>query len=319
MGAGHSSPEKALQKIVTPALTITPLTHERCMASYSLTLASELSKLPRLKVQGMSEDVLFVPDVAAIHRNEKMLTKKDMCDKLTSHYLEARQILENVSRVYEMEMEDYKGLWSHVTQKVHLESKKAREVSYYECDASAEFAELPGFTEFAKGLEKEQRNALLFQVREVLSGSKEKVICGDSLFTPDEYGRVFSRTSQFKAPTQNDCRSRKELLHLAEEKDFRITGKFVSPFSSTKSRKLKKYRPETDADVKLLRRNHERMKANYRANLQKIHKVISELVVDGQFRKVTREKLAEIKKEADKTIAAYYLGTLADFRGLLKS
>jgi hypothetical protein len=302
MGQTQSTTSQELEKVITSHLSILPMTHERCMSDYSLILASELSKLSRVKIVGMSEDVLFVPNKPAVHGKSSFMTKKDMCNQLASHYTEARLILERISKA--------QTLWSSVENCVKLESGKAREVSYVECSEN-EISNLPGFPEYTSGLAKDQKNAILFQIRDL--SSPEFNACGDSLFTPAEYSTMFGKSRQKSA---SSCRTHKESLYLADF-EFENTKVFTPIFAAKQQKKQKLYRPEVPSEIRELRKKFEKMKVQHKVSLQRMSKVVGSLVDGDEFRKLTREKLDEVKHEANRTLAKFYLETLRDYRDLV--
>ena len=340
----HAPLTKKLNVVVQGVMSNNYISQETCMSDYHILLGKELKTLSKLNVKTLKDHVFFVPDAIAAHSKSDMMTKKELCEKVSSHYASAIDAIKVIKRVYDTEGEGKDSFWATVRDNnviTDASGKKLVEIRF--CDKTSGKSKvdlakaIPGMGEYVGILKDTERNIFLNQVHVLLlnfgnsdisemSSLQSMLSCGDELMTPAEYANLYMSKSQLRSAA--DCRRYKELAHVSDktllvgaEASERLPGKHSKKDSTcvrVKSVQLSILDPKERTKI---HRMYTLMCKRSAANLATVKDLLNDLVSGSptsgyEIKHMTDEKLTAIVLKIKKEILRYYIGILLDFNAL---
>jgi hypothetical protein len=338
----HRPVTKKLHAIVQGIMTdVDVSSSDTCMSDYHMVLGMEMKKLKKVEIKGLNDVVYFVPDAVAAHTKHEMMTKKDMCDKLVSHYGKAIDAVRLLKHVYDTENQGGGSFWGRIRDDNLITEKagsKIVEIKFCEkMSASVNLGDhVRGLEEFVSpsGLLKvTERNVFLHQFHSIVQNvplDMSMLACGDELFNGPEYRALFNSDSakvpwMAADPSAPQCKRYKELGHLAD-KQLTVSSVSNAPFvrkggACQKMRTLN-IQNIVAKDRATLVKMYKAMSMHAQKNLQDVQSIINELVKGSpstgyEMRHMTDKQLSVVLHRVKRAVATYYLATLYDFKTLV--
>ena len=315
---------------------------ERCMSDYNIVLGKELGKMKKLPLKALNDTVYFIPDMQAMHTRSEIITKRDLCVKISSHYGRALAAISLIKTTYDTENFGTSSFWSKTRdERLVLDKtlKKVVEVRYCDQKSPREIklqSQVRGIEEFVAFLSQTEKNTVLRHLHSLSSGSLhddiEMLTCGDELFSPSEYRSMYSH-EKFKSPWASEssapqCRRNKELVHLVNmDTTFTTTQQDPKTTSSkpfaTKEAKCEKIRNVNVSNLPskqqaAIQKAYKTTYEHAAKNLQGVYAILSDLVrgspsMGYEMRHLTASQLDAVILRLKRSVAGYFLATLYDF------
>ena len=306
---------------------------ERCMSDYHMLLGSELKKMKKIEIKALKDSVYFVPDQLALHTQRDILTKRDLCEKVVSHYGRAVDVVRVIKRVYDTENSGVDSFWARVREEnvvMDRANKKIVEVRFCERAASDEVdlaKEVRGFGEFVSLLTLQERNVFLTQFSSIVDGTFAKATapmlqCGDELFSATDYRALYG-----SLPMPQNCKRYREISHLADKTSKVVADKtttskaLTTPFLRRDACERTRTLGVEHLDAKdkaLVARIYRESNTRAQKNMADVSALLNDLVRGSRatgyaLRHVNARELDALVLRAKRIVSRYYLSTIYDF------
>jgi hypothetical protein len=298
---------------------------------YQIILEEDLSKFLKLSINSLGSSMYLIP--ANYSTSESKITKKQVCERISNHYIKILYILSLVKYVYNLEKQGDMSIAGIIFRNIrilddvmeinfcempHKQYKKTGEVSY-----RVDFKKLDGFHFFAQYfLNHEESHDFITVLKSILardSPSKAaKEICQTGNIKA--YEQLYKERFGVKKLTcPKEIRKRtavKVSLDIFVNKDNPVLAKEYC-FSPRKVL----IKTSTRDGSKVLRLYKEFLK-NYERNVQKIQALLDHLVIkDGNtnyiLKDIDKHKLDDIIYQVKDTIKVFYLQSFVDYQRIL--
>jgi hypothetical protein len=296
---------------------------------YQIILEEDLAKFLKLSIQSLGTSMYLIPMNHATP--ESKITKKQVCEKISNHYVKILYILSLVKYVYNLEKHGDMSIAGIIFRNIrilddimelnfcempHKEYKNTGEVSY-----RMNFKKLEGFHFFAQYFLNPQESSEFVTVLKTIlardSASKTaKEICQTGNIKA--YQELYKERFKKKLTCPSSIRKRsavKVSLDIFVNRDNPVLAKeyCLSP--------RKVLIKTSTRDGKRVLRLYKDFIKNYERNVEKIQSLLDHLVVkDGNnyiLRDIDKSKLDDIIYQVKDSIKAFYLQSFVDYQRML--
>jgi hypothetical protein len=303
--------------------------------SYQVILQEELNKHLKLDIKDLGSSLYIIPktDENESKLTAHKLTKREVCDKISSHYIKILYIMCLVKYVYNLEKGGDLSISGIIFRNIKivddmmqiyfcgLPHKKYTNTSpdAYKMD----FSQLEGMKFFAEYfLSPDESATFLGILRSVLARSSPAKIQQRMCHYIDQHGvkdlPALQKLYESRYPKRNlKCvqRGGNNHLYMYIEKDNPI---FLSDYCGAPIKVVVKLNTQ---EGKRIFAYYKKMHANYKDNVDQIQKLVSQLVsnIEGQYelKDVTKYDLDKIIEQVKLTIKQFYIQSIFDFQNLL--
>lgn len=331
MGSSLSSFDKSatdkLHAKINAILDAPPPIRDRCMTEYNAVISKELKNIPKLHIKSINDEVFFVPNSLAIHTEKAMMTKKVMCEKISSHYAKILSLLAIVKEAYNSEKNGAnKSFFDNVKERNFIfDKKKLIGIRYSEEIQDGKknpLESVPGIKDLFDALDETGKNVFSGQIYAIISRDNaylSKLACGDELFTTAEYYGLYPY-EPLKKPLATTCRGYKEQIALKKASQSSMFPPMMAILPGQQGKKMKEIMLSSlDAKQKAaVMKCYNSMTRRVTANLEKIRTLVDRVVSkEGEITHMTEESLATYHRDVTKTIASYYISILSEFDAIV--
>lgn len=293
---------------------------------YTMVMESKLSKYLKIHLHDLASNIYFVPkkNEQIVVKNETV-TKSDLCNIITSHYLRTLKILSIVREIYDIENGGDLSIAGIMYRNLdHVEGMF--QVSY--CGMNQEplnggdrvdFSKLKGLKRFTEDiLNEEEARTFLLHLKQLFGNmNKRKIseyVCKDTLVSLDTYKKIYA-----DIPIQFDCRKNQSGGGSGKENNNHLmffVGKDKPIISYDicydKQKIMIPYTPK-------IKELFQKFKKDYNTNLDNIiiiiHKLIYFCKKTGQYKlkDLTHDQLTSIEIELKKVVIIFYIQSLVNY------
>lgn len=296
--------------------------------NYQVVLQEELNRHLRLDIKELGTMLYVVPrdndDETKLTKYK--LTKKQVCDKISNHYIKILYIICLIKYVYNLEKDGDLSIAGIIFRnikivddmiQIHFCGLPHKDYASQDTDAyKIDFSKLEGLKFFSEYfLNPSESVVFLGILRSVLaratSGKVRQRMCSSPRDVRD-FEPIYQ--SRFKHKLQ--CGGGKTKLHLFVEKDNPI---FLASYCAAPLRIAAKLSTQQG---KTIYAQYKTMKQNYENNIKDIHNIIEKLVyksTSGHFelKDVSKPDLNNIIEDVKAKVKVFYLQSIFDFQELL--
>ena len=321
------------------------LSQEVCN-KYQIILEDELSKHLKLSVKSLGTSLYIVPKNEEVKLSNVNITKKEICEKISNHYLKILYILTLVKYVYNIEKDGDLSIAGIAFRNIRV-LDDVMEINFcdiphknYRAAVSArgskqqykiDFSNLEGFKFFIEYfLEKPEAHVFLGVLRAILARVKkgevkEKICNHQGEFDVKEfkqleemylkrYGEKLQCGPKKTAFKSNHIPS--VTMDVFINKDNPI---FSQTYCSSMRNLIIKTNTKEGREVMSL---YQEFKRNYNANLHLMMTILDKLVIHQKngnvvLRDIDKNSLDQIIYDVKSTIKTFYLQSIVDFQRIL--
>lgn len=299
--------------------------------NYQVVLEEELNKHLRLDIKELGSMLYIIPRNAddETKLTKYKLTKKQVCDKISNHYIKILYIVCLIKYVYNLEKDGDLSIAGIIFRnikivddmiQIHFCGLPHKDYSSKDNDSyRIDFSKLEGlrfFTEYF--LSPAESSSFLGVLRSALARSSAGKVRGRMCASPKDamdMGGIYE--SRFKRKLQ--CGSKlvggSAKLHLFVEKDNPI---MLATYCAAPLRIAAKL---STPQGKKIHAQYKMMKVNYDNNVGEIHSILDRIVhrSSGSFelKDVSKPELNSIVEEVKTRVKAFYIQSIFDFQELL--
>lgn len=289
---------------------------------YTMVLESSLSRHLKIHLHDLSSDLYFVPKSNEVVKVKgETVTKKDLCNLITTHYSRTLRILSLIREIYDFENNGdysiagivYRNL-DHVdgTYQVSFCALQQEPITNFN---KVDFKQLKGLNSFVNDFLSETESKVFVEHLKHLLGNfnKKKIaesICKDTLVSKKEYKEIYNdipikiecmKGGGDKQPTNN------LMFHVSKNKPIIsydtcfAKEKMIIPFNYKVRNLFKKF------------------KSDYVHNTEAINVAIHKLIhYDSKIRKyklrdLTHDQLVAVEKEVKRCIVIMFVQSLVNY------
>jgi hypothetical protein len=290
---------------------------------YQVVLEEELSKHLKLDIKTLGASLYIIPksEDSTDKLTKFNLTKQEICNKISNHYIKILYILCLVKYVYNLEKHGDLSIIGIIFRNIKIIDDMMQihfcslpHKKYSENTFKIDFGQLEGlkfFTEFF--LTPKESSEFIGLLRAILARSNPQKI--NNLIC--DFKSDFNKLEEMYNSHYNKklkCQ-RGGNLHLYVEKDNPI---FLSEYCAASIKIVIKLNTEKG---KKIYEFYKQMHANYQSNIASIQKILDKLVVksNNQFelRDITKKDLDNLIQETKSIIKLFYYKSILDFQKLL--
>ena len=310
---------------------------------YQLILEEELNKHLKISIKSLGTSLYLIPKNEEAKLTSLNITKKEVCEKISNHYLKILYILTLVKYVYNIEKDGDLSMAGIAFRNIRvlddvmevnfcdIPHKNYRYSSGGKTRLKIDFSNLEGFKFFVDFfLEKVEANAFLSVLRSILARSKrgkiQENICHHQRdFNAEEF-KELERMYLKKFGEKLVCSAAKTsyrsnripsiTMDVFIEKDNPI-------FSQNYCSSMRKLIIKTNTkEGRLVLNLYQEFKKNYNTNITKIVSILDRLVFhqkDGSciLKDIDKDGLDQIVYDMKVCIKTFYLQSIVDFQKLL--
>lgn len=295
--------------------------------NYQVVLEEELSKHLRLDIKELGSMLYIIPRDAddETKLTKYKMTKKQVCDKISNHYIKILYIICLIKYVYNLEKDGDLSVAGIIFRnikivddmmQIHFCGLPHKDYSGKEEAYNIDFSKLEGlrfFTEYF--LSPEESSRFLGVLRSVLARSAPGKVRGRMCASPKE-SKEYEAMYQSRFKTKMQCQQGGSKLNLFVEKDNPI---FLATYCAAPLRIAAKI---STPQGKKLQAQYATMKKNYDANIKNVHAILDKMVYrssSGSFelKDVSKNDLNNIVDDVKSSVRAFYIQSILDFQELL--
>ncbi len=316
-------------------------------AKHTIVLEEELGRHLKVKLQSLGTGLYLIPsnDIATTSQGQR-ISKREICAKISNHYMRILYILTLVKYVYDLEHHGDFSVAGIVFRNIKISngimaishcSMPQKDYSQKERDNKIDFSTLEGLSFFVEYvMNKEESKVFIDVLKAILSrkprGDVRKSIC--SLMTQKKLDPLLvaqvEQTFKDKYGTELQCT---DVSSASSKKEISGTVKLPNLYMRVESNNpvfMKDYCYNVneviielnDPKNKNVVTAFKKMQQNYRNNVNNIQKLTERLVVrknSGVFelQDIGKPELDVIVEEVKATIKFFYIQSIIDFQHLL--
>jgi hypothetical protein len=320
--------------------------YEDVCKSHTILLEEELSKHLKVSLKSLGTNLYLLPQSDDVTTSQgTKISKKDICKKISSHYMRILYMLTLVKYVYDLEHHGDLSIAGILFRNIKIEdglmsisfcSMPQKDYTQTTQDYKVDFGTLEGMTFFIDYvLEKGEAKGFIEVLRAILSRTSKSVIrrniCnlvsknGLSKQSLKEIESIY--TSKFKSslhcelsPINNKAEKvssirKKPNLYMKIEKDNPV-------FQKEYCYNVNQFIIRLDSKNKEVIDAFKTMQNNYKKNVKSIESLIDKLVMktkEGKYElhDITKLDLDKVVADIKTTIKVFYLQSIVDYQNLL--
>jgi hypothetical protein len=284
---------------------------------YTMVIESKLSKYLKIHLHDLASNIYFVPKKnEQITVKNETITKKDLCNIITSHYVRTLKILSLVREIYDIENGgDYSIAGILYRNMDNVEGMF--QVSY--CGMNQEplnggdrvdFNKLKGLKRFTEEILTEEESRTFVQHLKQLFGNINKrkiaeLVCKDTLVSLETYRSIYDGIPiQFKCQTGGGNHL---MFYVAKDKPI-----ISYDLCYDKQKMMIPY----DKKIKDL---FQKFKSDYNANLDRLTSLIYKLIIfcnksnQYKLKDLTHDQLTSIEIELKKVVIVFFIQSMVNY------
>jgi hypothetical protein len=296
--------------------------------------------IPKKDYVVTSESTIMQGNDAQTHVNS--VSKHDLCNKISKHYIKILYILSLVKHVYDIESHGDNSLAGIIDRNIHIDDLSF-DISYcsiphknYDIQHAdkIDFSLLEGLQMFTQHfLSPSEKYMFIEQLRRIFARKPrhqiQDIVCNDTLLSINDYDKIYKRKFEGKGL---HCTSKKEkvvvksVVRTRKNLDLMFEISADNPILHTKycfSRKrLSVSLKNKNEGVKKLLLLYKELKTHYMDNIEEVVKHLNRIVHVGTDDKYTLKdintnELTNLIQDVKKTIAKFYVQSIVDYQVLL--
>ena len=313
---------------------------------YQVILEEELHKHLKISIKSLGTSLYLIPKNEESKLTRFNITKKEVCEKISTHYIKILYILTLIKYVYNIEKHGDMSIAGIVFRNIRV-LDDVMEINF--CDAPhknysapsndkkqmmrIDFSHLEGFKFFVEFfLDKKEAHGFLAVMRAILAREPkrkvEDLICSHKAqdrFTPQDL-KFLEQTFEKKFGAKLKCKAATSVFKT--NRDIAVTmDLFINKdnpiFSSNFCFSPRKIIIKTNTvEGKKVLHLYQLLKANYNGNIARVTAILDRLVSkksDGSYQLIDVDKvtLDGIIEDIKLCIKAFYLQSMVDFQKIL--
>lgn len=309
--------------------------------NYTILWEKELGKHLKVDLENLSGSIYLLPkkDLIVSHEDKVQISKQELCEKISKHYVKILYILTLIKHVFDLENGGDNSIAGIMKRNIKMVGN-IMEINYcsipqkdYDMTHTdrIKFDSLQGFKMFVENfLTPIEKYAFLEQFKSVIARKPQhkifEAVCHDALIPLNVYESIFAEKLNRKIVchktdeiASTNSRRRKRPLDLmfevAEDNPIFHTNycmsrkKLVIPLNGSTPK------------IKELKHLHTRMQTNYEKNVQNVVEIFDNVLdIKGdvyELKNISSHDLQGIIKELKSKIVVFYIQSLVDFHLLL--
>lgn len=311
-------------------------------AKHTLVLEEELNRHLKVQLQSLGTGLYLIPtsDTATTSQGKK-ISKKDICAKISNHYMRILYVLTLIKYVYDLEHHGDYSIAGIVFRNIKINdgimsithcTMPQKDYSQSTKDNKIDFGTLEGMTFFVNYvMDKDEGKAFVDVLKVLLSrGSRSEVrksVCAMLSHKKMDVALIRQVEQAFKEKygSELQCASfeTKEQSHKLPNLYMRVESNnpvFLKDYCYNVNAVIVK---TDDSKNKVVTNAFKKMQQNYKANISNIERLLNKLVIKtartGNFelRDLDKPSLDIIVDEVKSTIKLFYIQSIFDFQNLL--
>lgn len=321
------------------------LSHDVC-TNYQVVLENELSKHLKVQLTDFGSTLYLIPNNSMSNSKTKM-TKSEICEKISSHYISILYIITLIKYIYDIENNGDKSFGGIIFRNIQIVDNMMK-IIY--CDTEQRdgntrgnkhkmtLSTINGFKFFSQFFLDADESKLFMKLMRAILARKPK-------------GQIRTLISE-AAKTQNITKEELNMLHALYQRNYHEPFVYKkSPYDSSDSVKSPvTYNREIDTSVSIVKNNpviskqfcpaieehsiylntkegkmikelYDEMYGRYRQNLERVNGILQSLVVKNGSEYVLRDidsnKLNDIIQNTKVCVRRFYLQSILDFQHML--
>lgn len=292
-------------------------------SKYQIVLESELNKFMKLELKDYGESLMLIPKESETKSlNEKNLNKKDICQRISNHYIMILYIICLIKYVYDLEHSGELSIAGIIFRNIVLTDKtikilycklpqKDLENASGDEALNLDFSRLVGFKFFVDYfLSSSEKKAFINTMKSVLSRKSQQTLRKNfcSVGKIPEVDAMFQR----KYNTSLKCQQGGALdVHIASNNPiFNKSWCFAQGFITI---------PLAEKEGKILADMFKDMQGRYRQNVAAIQNILTTDLLDSKMnlRNISKVELDQIIEKTKEKIKVFFLQSIMDYQHLL--
>jgi hypothetical protein len=316
-------------------------------AKHTLVLDEELNRHLKVQLQTVGTSLYLIPtsDTATTSQGKK-ISKRDICAKISNHYMRILYVLTLIKYVYDLEHYGDYSIAGIVFRNIKINngimtiahcSMPQKDYSQSTKNNKIDFGTLEGMSFFVNYvMDKDEGKAFVDVLRSLLSrGSRSEVrksVCGMLSQKKMDVALIRQAEQAFrdKYGTELQCASSETKEHQMSQ-NHKIPNLFMR-VESNNPVFLKDYCYNVnevivkidDSKSKVVTNSFKKMQQNYKANIANIERLLNKLVIKTsnngnmyELRDIDKPSLDIIVDDVKSTIKLFYIQSIFDFQNLL--
>jgi hypothetical protein len=313
-------------------------------------LEEELGRHLKVKLQTLGTGLYLIPTGdTAITSQGKRISKKDICSKISNHYMRILYVLTLIKYVYDLEHHGDYSIAGIIFRNIKINdglmsithcSMPQKDYSHNTKDNKIDFGTLEGMSFFVNYvMDKEEGKSFVDVLKAILSrgprGEVRKTVCGMLAQKKLNVTLVRQVEQAFKDKYGSELQCANTPVASAQDQQLQamVNRKLPNLFVRVERNNpvfLKDYCynvndviVKTDsANNKIVMATFKKMQQNYKTNISNISGLMDKLVVktgSGQYelRDIGKTELDVIVEDVKSTIKLFYIQSILDFQNLL--
>jgi hypothetical protein len=319
-------------------------------AKHTIVLEEELGRHLKVKLQSLGTGLYLIPTTdTATTSQGKRISKRDICSKISNHYMRILYVLTLIKYVYDLEHHGDYSIAGIIFRNIKINdgimsithcSMPQKDYSHNTKDNKIDFGTLEGMSFFVNYvMDNEEGKVFVDVLKAILSrsprGEVRKTVCGmlaqkkldvtlvrqvEQTFK-DKYGSelqcaITAPSSLKELQLQPTVNRKLPNLIMHVEKNNPV---FLKDYCYNVNDVIVKV---DDANSKVVISSFKKMQQNYKINTSNIEKLMNKLVVksgSGQYelRDIGKPELDMIVEDVKSTVKLFYIQSILDFQNLL--
>jgi hypothetical protein len=313
---------------------------EDACKNYTVVWEKELSKHLKVDLGNLSGSIYLLPkkDLVVSHEDKVEVSKQELCDKITKHYIKILYVISLIKHVFDLEQDGDHSLAGIMKRnikvvdgimEIHYCSIPHKDYDHQE-PGKINFESLSGFHFFVENfLDPVEKYAFLEQFKALLARKPphklNNAICLDTLVPARTYEETYSTklSKPVACPASSQIpsvkRKRRHLDLMFEVASYNPI--FNTNYCMSQKKKVISLN-RSDPAIRKLMDVHGKMHTHYVDNVDAVLAILEKLVIEKdhetyELRNISSDVLQSIIKEVKQKVVVFYLQSLVDFHLLL--
>jgi hypothetical protein len=325
------------------------LSHNVC-AKHTIVLEEELGRHLKIRLQTLGTGLYLIPTAdTATTSQGKRISKRDICSKISNHYMRILYVLTLIKYVYDLEHHGDYSIAGIIFRNIKVNdglmsithcSMPQKDFSHNTKDNKIDFGTLEGMSFFVNYvMDKDEGKAFVDVLKAILSrsprGEVRKTVC--SMLAQKKLNvtlvRQVEQTFKDKYGSELQCANTSTTLTQEQQLQSLVNRKIPNLFMRVERNNpvfLKDYCYNVNdvivrldnANNKVVLSTFKKMQQNYKNNVSSIERLMDKLVIktsSGQYelRDIGKPELDIIVEDVKSTVKLFYIQSILDFQNLL--
>jgi hypothetical protein len=319
-------------------------------AKHTIVLEEELGRHLKVKLQTLGTGLYLIPTTdTAITSQGKRISKRDICSKISNHYMRILYVLTLIKYVYDLEHHGDYSIAGIIFRNIKINdglmsithcSMPQKDYSHNSKDNKIDFGTLEGMSFFVNYvMDKEEGKSFVDVLKAILSrsprGEVRKTVCGMLAQKKLNTSLVKQVEQAFKDKYGSELQCANTAITTAHEQQLQpmVNRKLPNLFVRVERNNpvfLKDYCYNVnDVIVKIdseknkaVLATFKKMQQNYKTNISNINGLMNKLVAKTssyqyELRDIGKPELDIIVEDVKSTIKLFYIQSILDFQNLL--